>query len=68
MGNIKDLLTTIFAIIAVLGAAINAYLQTIPTGGTIDWFQLVMAAVVAIVAYFTGKTGDGKKKNSPTHN
>lgn len=61
MNNIKDLLTTIFAIIAVIAGAVNAYLQSLGTGA-IDYFQLALAIIVALVAYLTGKNANGTAK------
>ena len=59
-GTLKDIITNIVALILVIGGAINAYLQS--TTGEINWFQLVFAVLGAIVAYFTGKAGNGKAK------
>lgn len=61
MSNFKDTFTTILAIILVVAGAINTYLQSIT--GDIDWFQLLIAVVAALVAYFTGKTATGAKKS-----
>lgn len=66
MSNIKDTLTTIFAVVSVIAGAVNAYLQSLGTNG-IDWFQLIAAVVVAVVAWFTGRNPDGSKKASPTN-
>ena len=63
MKNIKDILTTIFAIVAIVAGAVNAYLQSVGTG-EIDWFQLGIAVVVALVAYLTGKNPNGSSKTS----
>jgi hypothetical protein len=61
MKNIKDILTTIFAIVSIVAGAVNAYLQSIGTG-EIDWFQLGIAIIVALVAYLTGKNPNGTTK------
>jgi len=66
MSNLKDTLTTIFAYLVVIGTAVNAYLQSLPPDGTINWFQLVIGVVTAVIAYLTGKNGDGTKKKVPT--
>ena len=63
MSNIKDLLTTIFAIVAIVAGAINGYLQSIGTG-EIDWFQFTMAIIVALVAWLTGKNANGTSKSA----
>lgn len=60
MNNIKDTLTSIFAIVALVAGAVNAYLQS--NTGNIDWFQLAIAVVVAIVGYYTGKNSNGTVK------
>jgi len=62
MNNLKDTLTTVLAIILIVAGAVNTYIQSIG-GGDIDWYQLVLAIVAAVIAYFTGKTADGKKKS-----
>ena len=59
-GTLKDIITNVVAIILVIGGAVNAYLQSIT--GEINWFQLVFAVFGAVVAYFTGKAGNGKAK------
>jgi hypothetical protein len=59
-GTLKDILTNVVAIILVIGGAINAYLQS--TVGDIDYVQLAFAVLGAIIAYFTGKAGNGKAK------
>ena len=64
MSNVKDILTTIIAIAVVVTQAISAYLQS--TTGDINWIQMVLAIGVALVAYFTGKNGDGTTKKTPT--
>ena len=59
-GTLKDIITNVVAIIMVIGGAINAYLQSVT--GEINYFQLAFAVLGAIVAYFTGKTGNDKAK------
>ena len=61
--NLKDKLTDWLAVIMIIGGAINAYLQA--NSGAINWYQLGMAVVIAVLAYFTGKKPDGKTK-TPT--
>ncbi len=68
MSNIKDLLTTIFGIVLVIATAVSTYLDGICSTCTIDVWQLIIAIVVAVIAYFTGKTGNGKTKIKPMHN
>jgi hypothetical protein len=61
MTNIKDKLTNWLAVILVIGGAVNAYLQ-VNAGQPIDWMQLIMIAVGAVVSYFTGKAANGTAK------
>lgn len=58
----KDKLTNIIAVVLAAGTSINAYLQTIPEGGEINWVHLVGGLLMAIIAFFTGKDDNGKKK------
>ena len=58
MSNFKDIFTNIIGIVMVVAGAINAYLQSLT--GDINWFQLVIAILGALVAYYTGKGQDGK--------
>lgn len=61
MTNLKDTITTIFAVLMVIGGAVNAYLQA-NAGQAINWYQIVVAVAVAVVAYFTGKNPNGTTK------
>jgi len=61
MSDLKNTLTDILAVILVIAGSVNAYLQSLE--GDINWMQLVMVVVGAVVAYFTGKTAEGKKKS-----
>jgi uncharacterized membrane protein YfcA len=60
--NLKDTITTIFAILMVIAGAVNAFLQANTGNDTINWYQLVVAVVIAVVAYFTGKNPNGTTK------
>ena len=66
MSNIKDTLTTVLAVILVVAAAVNTYLESLCTECVIEPLPLVIAVVVAIVAWFTGRNGDGSGKSIPT--
>jgi len=68
MSNIKDTLTTILAVILVIAAAVNTYIESLCTECVIEPLPLVIAIVVAIVAWYTGRNGDGSKKNVPAKN
>lgn len=59
-GTLKDVMTNIIALVTVIGTAVSVYLQTIPTGGSINWFQVLIGVAVAVVGWFTGKTDAGK--------
>ena len=62
MTNLKDTITTIFAILMVIAGAVNAFLQANTGTDTINWYQLAVAIIVAVVAYFTGKNPNGSTK------
>ena len=64
--NIKDLLTTIFGVVLVIAAAVNNYLESLCAEFSIEILPLIIAIVVAIIAWFTGKNGDGTKKERIT--
>ena len=66
MSNIKDTLTTILAVILVIAAAVNTYIESLCTECVIEPLPLVIAIVVAIVAWYTGRNGDGSGKTVPT--
>ena len=63
MTNLKDTLTTIAGLALLIFTAIQQYIASIPVDGSIDWFKLIAAVVVAVVAYFTGKNANGTKKS-----
>lgn len=58
--TIKDAISNILAFVLVIAGAANAYLQNV--SGDIDYFQLAIAVIGAVVAYLTGKGGDAKPK------
>lgn len=59
--TIKDAITNVVAFIMVIGGAVNAYIQSL-NGGDINWYQLAMAVIVAIISYLTGKGSNAKSK------
>lgn len=59
--NFKDKITNYAAIVAVLGAAFKAYMEA-NAGQEIDYVQLVGLLLIALIAYLTGKTAEGKAK------
>ena len=58
--TIKDAVSNVLAFILVIAGAANAYLQS--ASGEIDYFQLGIAVIGAVVAYLTGKDSQGKPK------
>lgn len=58
MKNLKDTLTNILSVVTVIIGAASAYFQQSTDEG-INWAQLGIAIVVAIVAWFTGKKPNG---------
>ncbi len=62
MNDKKNTVTNIIAIIVVIGGAVGTYLDSV--GGDINWLNLGVAVAVAVVAWLTGKTKDGKKKDA----
>ena len=60
-GTLKDILTNVLSLIMGVIASVQIYLGTIGEG-EINWITLIVTVVGAIVAWFTGKGGDGKAK------
>ena len=58
--TLKDAISNVLAFVLVIAGAANAYLQSV--SGEIDYFQLVIAVIAAVVAYLTGKSSDAKSK------
>ena len=58
--TIKDAISNVLAFVLVIAGAANAYLQNV--SGDIDYFQLAIAVIGAVVAYLTGKDSHGKPK------
>ena len=52
----KDTLSNVVAVIFVVAGAINAYLQS--TNGDVDYYQLGLAVLAAVISYLTGKKQD----------
>ena len=67
MSNIKDTLTTILAIVLVVATAVDTYIGSLCAECVIEPLPLVIAVIVAVVAWFTGRNGDGSKKSIPTN-
>ena len=65
MSNLKDILTTVVGIGFLVFTAVQQYLATLAPDGQINWFQLVVAVVVAIIGFFTGRNPDGSAKANP---
>ena len=66
MNGLKDTLTTVFGIVLVLATAVNTYLESLCATCTVEFLPLVIAIVVAAIAYFTGKNGNGSTKERLT--
>lgn len=58
----KDTLSNIVAVLLIVLEAINAYLQANTGNGEINYFQLALAVLGAVIAYLTGKKQDLKSK------
>jgi len=59
---VKNLLSNIIAVVLVVGATINTYLESLCAECEISWWTLIIAVVGAIIAYLTGKTQNLKGK------
>lgn len=55
----KDLISNVLAIILVVVGAVQTYLEA-TAGQEINWVQLILLIVGALISYFTGKTGNLK--------
>ena len=54
----KDTISNIVAIVLVIAGAVNGYLQSQSGNGEINYFQLGLAVLGAVIAYLTGKKQD----------
>jgi len=61
MTDLKNTITNIGAIVILVAGAVQAYIQTL-NDQPINFFQLGLAVVVAVIGYFTGKKADGTAK------
>lgn len=61
--DIKNLISTIVAVVSVIVGAVNAYLQSIGTG-EVNYFQLAIFVIVAVLGWFQGRNANGRKKTS----
>jgi len=59
--TLKDQVTTIAALIYVIVTAVQQTLAA-TNGDSINWFTVLSAVVVAVIGYFTGKSGSGAAK------
>ena len=60
-GTLKDILTNVLSLLMGIIAALQLYLGTIGEG-EINWVTFIVTIVSAVIAWFTGKGGDGKAK------
>lgn len=61
--KITNIIAVLLVIVGILYASIDAvtkYLNTVPEGGEVDVFKLLLAIGGAIVAWYTGKDAAGK--------
>jgi len=59
MKNLKNTITNIAALLVVLGAVTNTYIESL-NGGEINWLNLGLALVVAVIGWLTGKGTDAR--------
>lgn len=60
-GTLKDSITNVAALLIVVATAVQQVLA-VNAGDTINWYLVLSAVVVAIVGWFTGKSGTGTPK------
>ncbi len=58
--DIKRIITDILAYVLGLGTVIAGVLETLPPD--VQWYVLIPLVIVAVVSWFTGRNGDGSKK------
>jgi len=70
MKNPKDTLTSIAAIVLVVLQVVQiiyeAAMGYINSVEDVNWTQLIIVIVIAVIGYFTGKNFNGTKKVAPT--
>ena len=62
--DLKRIITDILAIVLGLGGVIAAAVEGIPDGS--DWYIVGGVIIVAVISWFTGRNGDGSKKERIT--
>ena len=62
MNDLKNTISNILGAILFIGASIQTYLDSVVAGNPIDWVQVGVAAVLAAIAWFTGKDKNIKAK------
>jgi uncharacterized membrane protein len=60
MQDQKNTVTNVIAVIIVVGSSVNSYLESVT--GDINWITLGVGVVTAVIAWYTGRDKDGKKK------
>jgi len=50
----KNLYTTILGFVIAGMTSVNAYLQTVPEGGEINFMTLAVGLLTAVIAFYTG--------------
>lgn len=59
--NLKDKISTALAILLVLLGAVNTYIQA-NAGKPVDYTQLSLFVISAVISYLTGKNPNGSTK------
>jgi hypothetical protein len=62
-GTPKDIITTVCSLLYAIVVAVQQVVSTMD-GGSLNWMLILSAVVMAVIGWFTGKTGDGKAKTA----
>jgi len=62
MNDKKNTITNIIAIVIAVATSANTYFESISTTAEINWITLGTGILTAVIAWYTGRDKDGKKK------
>ena len=64
MTNLKDILSTIAAVVVFLVGTYTQYVDSLPAGASFNWKAYLMFLAIALGLYLQGKSANGKTKTA----